>query len=131
MLSGGSGYVDIPSIYIVDNRKDASGAYIGGVGATAVASIFNGQITDLNITNFGTGYDPANPPRVVIQRPPSANASAEVGFGEVTGFRVVENGSEYTKAQFVGCSRGVSAIVGYDSDAVSYTHLTLPTKRIV
>ena len=116
LLSGGSGYVDIPSIYIVDNRKDNSGAFIGGTGATAVASIFNGQITDINITNFGTGYDAANPPKVVIQRPPSANASAEVGFGEVTGFRVVEAGTDYTKAQFIGCSRGVSGIVGYDTD---------------
>ena len=80
LLSGGSGYVDIPSIYIVDNRKDNSGAFIGGTGATAVASIFNGQITDINITNFGTGYDAANPPKVVIQRPPSANASAEVAW---------------------------------------------------
>ena len=130
LLSGGSGYVDIPSIYIVDNRKDPSGAFIGGSGATAVASIFNGQITDINITNFGTGYDPANPPKVVIQRPPSANASAEVGFGEVTGFRVVESGSDYTKAQFIGCSRGVSGIVGYDTDGNAiYEQKTSPTNH--
>ena len=132
LLSGGSGYVDIPSIYIVDNRKDASGAYIGGSGALASASIFNGQITDINITNFGSGYDPATPPKVVIQRPPSANASAVVGFGEVTGFRVTEAGSKYTKAQFVGCSRGVSSIVGYDTDGnVIYDNQTYPAAHTI
>ncbi len=132
LLSGGSGYVDIPSIYIVDNRKDNSGAFIGGTGATAVASIFNGQITDINITNFGTGYDSANPPKVVIQRPPSANASAEVGFGEVTGFRVVEVGRDYTKAQFIGCSRGVSGIVGYDTDGNAiYEQRTVPAAHSI
>ena len=56
LLSGGSGYEDIPSVYIVDDRTDTSGVYIGGTGATATASIFNGQITDVNITNFGSGY---------------------------------------------------------------------------
>ena len=56
LLSGGSGYNDVPSVYIVDNRTNDVGTYIGGSGATAVASIFNGQITDINITNFGTGY---------------------------------------------------------------------------
>ena len=35
---------------------------------------------------------------------------------EITGFRVVEAGTNYTKAQFIGCSRGVSGIVGYDTD---------------
>ena len=116
LLSGGSGYVDVPSIYIVDNRKDNSGQFIGGTGATAVASIFNGQITDINITNFGTGYSITEPPTIIIQRPPSATASAEVGFGEVTGFKVVEQGTAYNKAQFVGCARGVSGLVGYDKD---------------
>ena len=37
LLSGGSGYVDIPSIYVVDNRKDNSGQFIGGTGTTAVS----------------------------------------------------------------------------------------------
>ena len=53
LLSGGSGYIDTPSVYIVDNRTNDVGAYIGGSNATAVASVFNGAITDINITNFG------------------------------------------------------------------------------
>jgi hypothetical protein len=56
LLTGGTGYTDAPSVYIVDNRKDLSGNPIGGTGATAVATIFNGEITDINITSFGDGY---------------------------------------------------------------------------
>ena len=52
MLTGGSGYTDAPSVYIVDDRKDGFGNPIGGIGAEAVATIFNGEITDINITNF-------------------------------------------------------------------------------
>ena len=55
LLFGGRGYTDPPSVYIVDNRKDLSGNPVGGTGATAVATIFNGEITDINITSFGTG----------------------------------------------------------------------------
>ena len=52
LLSGGSGYDDVPSVYIVDSRTDGQGNYAGGTGATATAAIFNGRITDINITNF-------------------------------------------------------------------------------
>ena len=55
MLTGGQGYTDAPSVYIVDDRKDGYGEPIGGTGATAAATIFNGEITDINITNFGSG----------------------------------------------------------------------------
>ena len=88
MLTGGSGYTDAPSVYIVDDRKDGFGNPIGGIGAEAVATIFNGEITDINITNFGTGYSSDSPPRIFIAEPKSARASLDVGFDEVTGFDV-------------------------------------------
>ena len=107
LLNGGSGFDDVPSVYIVDNRTN------GGTGATAVASIFNGQITDINITNFGSGYSASNPPEIVIQAPPQAKASAEIGLNEVTGFVVTESGKGYSKAAFTGCARAASGIVKY------------------
>ena len=110
LLNGGSGFDDVPSVYIVDNRTN------GGTGATAVASIFNGQITDINITAFGSGYSAATPPEIVIQSPPSAKSSAEIGLNEVTGFAVTENGSGYKKAAFTGCARAASGITSYTED---------------
>jgi hypothetical protein len=107
LLSGGSGYEDVPSVYIVDNRED------GGSGAAATASIFNGRITDINVSNFGTGYSAATPPTVVIQSPPQAEASVESGLEEITGFVVNRSGSGYTKATFNGCARAASGIVEY------------------
>ena len=69
MLTGGQGYTDAPSVYIVDDRKDPYGVPIGGTGATAAATIFNGEITDINITNFGTGYSDTEPPKIYIAGP--------------------------------------------------------------
>jgi len=116
ILSGGGGYEDTPSVYIVDDRVNDLGVYIGGTGATATASIFNGQIIDINITNFGTGYSAVTPPQIIIQSPPSAEASATIGLNEVTGFTVNQAGSGYTKAQFEGCARAASAIKEYTED---------------
>ncbi len=116
LLSGGSGYDDIPSVYIVDNRVDAQGNYAGGTGATAVASIFNGKIIDINITNFGSGYSSATPPEIVIQTPPAAQASAEIGLNEVTGFTINQAGKNYTKASFNKCARAASGIKEYTED---------------
>jgi hypothetical protein len=117
LLTGGGGYDDIPSVYIVDERVDpTTGAYAGGVGATAAASIFNGQITDINVTNFGSGYSADFPPRVVIQAPRKAEASVEIGLGQVTGFTIIESGSGYEKARFEGCARAASGIIGYTED---------------
>ena len=116
ILNGGSGYDEIPSVYIVDSRTDATGAYAGGTGATATAAIFNGSITDINVSAFGTGYSAANPPSVVIQAPPSAESSAEIGLNEVTGFKVNQAGAGYQKAQFIGCARAASGIVEYTED---------------
>ena len=101
--------IDAPSVYIVDNRKDITGEPIGGTGATAVATIFNGEITDINITSFGTGYSDAEPPQVYIAAPPAPEASCDVGFGEITGFTIHSKGSGYQPSAFVNCKRGVSS----------------------
>lgn len=116
LLTGGSGYVDPPSVYIVDNRKDINGIPYGGTGAKASATIFNGTITDINITSFGSGYSASEPPTVYISPPPEAKASVTVGVGEVTGFTIITPGSEYTPAAFIDVSRGVSNVVDYDQN---------------
>ena len=116
LLNGGSGFDDIPSVYIVDSRTDGQGNYAGGTGATATAAIFNGQITDINVTAFGTGYSQTSPPKVVIQSPPEARASAEIGLNEVTGFTVNQKGTGYSKAKFIGCARAASGITDYTED---------------
>ena len=114
LLTGGKGYTDAPSVYIVDNRKDVANEPIGGTGATAVATIFNGEITDINITSFGTGYSDTEPPQVFIAAPPAPEASCDVGFGEITGFTIHSKGSGYQPSAFVNCKRGVSAVTSYD-----------------
>ena len=113
LLSGGSGYDEVPSVYIVDTRVDGQGNYSGGEGAKAVASIFNGAITDINVTDFGAGYSADAPPKIVIQSPPAAEASAEVGLSEVTGFLIQKSGEDYDKAAFIGCARAASGITSY------------------
>ena len=115
LLTGGDGYTDAPSVYIVDDRKDAAGVAIGGSGATAVATIFNGEITDISITNFGTKYDPANPPKVYIAEPAAARSSVDVGFDEVTGFDITTAGRDYKPSALVGCVRGTSGTISYDN----------------
>ena len=50
-------------VYIVDDRKDAYGNPVGGQGAKAVVTIFNGEITDINIIDFGSGYSDQFPPK--------------------------------------------------------------------
>jgi hypothetical protein len=116
LLSGGKGYKNIPSVYIVDDRKDNQGNPIGGVGAAAVASVFNEEIVNINIIEFGTGYSAEEPPKVFISEPDSAKASSTIGFGEITGIEIVNPGINYSTSQFIGCSRGVSGIVGYTED---------------
>ena len=114
MLTGGKGYTDAPSVYIVDDRKDAYGEPIGGTGAEAIATIFNGEITDINVVNFGEGYSSEFPPKIYIAEPKSARASVDVGYDEVTGFDIIERGAGYSPSAFLGVSRGVSGPVGYD-----------------
>lgn len=59
MVDYGCGYTNVPSVRIVGG---------GGSGATAIANIANGIVTDLVITSPGSGY--TNAPRILIESPP-------------------------------------------------------------
>jgi hypothetical protein len=67
VTNGGSGYTTAPKVTI-------SGGGTGARGATAVAVIADGKVTEVNITNGGSGYDPTqvNLPVVAIDPPPAA-----------------------------------------------------------
>ena len=114
MLTGGMGYTDPPSVYIVDDRKDAYGNPVGGQGAKAVATIFNGEITDINITDFGSGYSDQFHSKIYIAGPAAAKASVNIGYDEVTGFEIIRGGKEYSPSALLGCARGVSNVIGFD-----------------
>jgi hypothetical protein len=93
LTATGSGYIQPPSVSIVGG---------GGTGATATATIANGQITGITITNGGRGY--TSGPRVVFSPPPAG--------GTLPQATVSLTGSEY--AVFVdaqGGGRGVLNIV--------------------
>ena len=97
MLTGGQGYTDAPSVYIVDDRKDPYGVPIGGTGATAnAATFFNGEITDINITNFKVLDIPiSNPPKIYIAEPQSSKSICCCWFPtKSTGYEIIEAGSE-------------------------------------
>ena len=115
MLTGGRGYTDAPSVYIVDDRKDPYGVPIGGTGATAAATIFNGEITDINITNFALDI-----PILKLLKFTSLSLKQQEHLlllvsTKLTGYEIIEAGSGYSPSAFLGCSRGVSGAVGYDN----------------
>lgn len=95
IVNPGSGYTSIPTITI-------SGG--GGTGATATASIFNGQIQAVNITNSGEGYTTA--PDVTVTGGGGANAelTSTVAFAAGTPAEYTEKsaiGAKFTLPEFV------------------------------
>jgi hypothetical protein len=54
VTDGGSGFIKAPTVTFTG----------GGTGATAIASIANGQVTSVTITNAGTGY--TSPPTITF-----------------------------------------------------------------
>lgn len=59
MVDYGCGYTNSPSVRIVGG---------GGSGATAIANMTGGIVTDLVIVSAGGGY--TNAPRILIESPP-------------------------------------------------------------
>lgn len=95
IVNPGSGYTSIPTITI-------SGG--GGTGATATASIFNGQIQAVNLTNSGEGYTAA--PDVIVTGGGGSGAelTSKVAFASGTPAEYTEKSSlgvKFTLPEFV------------------------------
>ncbi len=124
ILNEGFGYTTIPTVTITGD----------GINAAAVVQISSGQISNITITNRGTGYTFANvivpggqvtsivisnggsgyvsPPSVVISGVGSgATAHAVLTGGVVTSIVIDSQGNNYTSAPTVtiGASPGVTA----------------------
>lgn len=93
----------------------------GAGGATATATITNGQVTSVAVTAGGSGYDVNNPPGVMfLGGGPGSGAAATVTIagGAITAVTVTNQGSGYTSAPTVAFA-SVAIDLVYIRDFVS------------
>lgn len=96
--TSGSGYRTAPIVSIASTA--------GGSGAVITASVSNGVISGLTITNGGSGYSQASPPIITVGIP-TAYANLELVGGSGAGARVnVQVGSAGSVTQFDIINRG-------------------------
>ena len=98
IATSGSGYRTAPVISIASTA--------GGSGATITATISNGVISGLTITDGGSGYSQASPPIITVGIP-TAYSNLELIGGSGYGGKVnVQVGSGGTVSQFQITNRG-------------------------
>ena len=83
--SGGSGYTGTPVIRITGGS---------GSGATATATVIDGSISSINITNRGSGYLTA-PTVDITGNGTGATATATISVGKIIGYNITNPGSGY------------------------------------
>ena len=102
LVAGGSGYVTPVTVTI-------GAPAAGGVQATATATVSNGVITGVTITNQGSGYSSSNPPAITFSGTggtgTGAAAVAVIG-SKVSGLQVTAGGSGYVTAPTVALVGG-------------------------
>jgi len=123
LTSGGSGYIEIPTVYIV-----------GGGGAGATASInFSGNITSISIDDIGSGYQTA--PTVQISAPDVATIPDGIGgtipttpataiatinaSGSIDSITITENGSGYHSPPTITLVGGTPTVAGSVSGEIN------------
>lgn len=102
LVAGGSGYVAPVTVAIAAPAA-------GGVQATATATVSNGVITGVTITNQGSGYSSSNPPAITFSGTGAAGtgaAAVAVIGSKVSGLQVTAGGSGYVTAPTVALVGG-------------------------
>lgn len=85
LISGGYGYADAPTVNITGG---------GGTGATAIATVADGQVIDISITNYGRGYTSA--PTITLTGGGGEGAIAAATIcAASSGIQIVENTNFY------------------------------------
>jgi hypothetical protein len=125
IANSGSGYrVGLQTVKVGVQTSDSNGFYIKFVGT---ASISNGHVVSVAITNPGSGYTSTNPPEVVIDYPlsysdiPLVYSSSSSGFGtgatidvvvgqgsSIIDFEIKNTGYDYREGQILTISAGGS-----------------------
>ena len=119
--SGTGGYTaGLPTVFTWNGAVGLTGDQAvlvpgGGSGATATAIIGGGIVTDVTITNGGSGY--TSPPSVTFSPPTTpggigALGNTTVSGGQVTFVNVTFTGSGYTTAPTVTFGPGANACTG-------------------
>ena len=104
-----------------------SGSSRSGSGATAIATI-SGGLSNVAITNQGSGYNQGIPPTCVVTLPDFVDITLENVLGNFLPDEIVISKEKIDNSTARGKVISWNPIT---SVSVSYTHLTLPTKRIV
>ena len=79
-----------------------------GTGATATATVTNGAVTAVNVTNGGTGYSEGATVAFNAPAGSGAIAAAHITGGVITSIAVTTGGSGYTSAPTVTISPGTN-----------------------
>ena len=87
----------------------------GGTGATAIATVTGGGVTDVTVTRGGSGY--LSPPSVTFSPAPAGGSTAlgkalVSASGAVTGIDVTFTGSGYASAPTITFGPGANACTG-------------------
>jgi trimeric autotransporter adhesin len=106
LVSGGSGYVNPPAVAITGG---------GGSGASALATVSGGMVTDLSIISPGSGY--ISTPAVTIGAPPSDVIYVTFWSNDGTS----SAGSEPTNAVSISVSDGLFTVTLGDTTLANMT----------
>ena len=137
---GGAGYLSAPNVTIeippvaLYSEENTTAT---GIRATATASMTNGIVTAINITDVGAGYNSTNPPAITVDAPPQvdpATATANIANGKVTSFTLTNPGSGYsfnpTVTMTGGGGTGAAALSYIDPTTGQVTAILLNDKGI-
>lgn len=128
VTAGGMSYTSAPTVTI-------SGG--SGTGATAVATIANGSVVDVTITNSGTGYLPTDTPLLNAvftgggQTNKVAQAHATIGGGGVISISMLDGGTGYSNQPDItitggGASTNATAVAAGNAKSITQAILVTP-----